>query len=131
MSRERWVRSVTRVDKPWGHEDIFALVEGNYCGKAIHINAGHALSLQYHERKEETIYVLSGTVKLEVGSDEKSLDVFEMSEGEVVHVSPGVVHRMTAITDVVVLEASTAGSGWREDVVRIEDMYGRAGTVAP
>lgn len=131
MSRERWVQSVSRVDKPWGHEEIFALVEGSYCGKVIHISADHALSLQYHEHKDETIFVLSGTIRLEVGADAASLDVLQMTPGDAVHLAPGTVHRMTALSDAVILEGSTAGAGWREDVVRLDDQYGRAGTVAP
>lgn len=125
------VRPVTRVDKPWGHEEIFALVEGAYCGKTLHVTAGHALSLQYHEMKEETVAVHSGRVALEVGPDADSLTRLELGPGDAVHVPPRAVHRMTALTDAVVLEASTAGQGWREDVVRLEDRYGRRGTHAP
>ena len=68
-ARERWVTPSRKVQKPWGHEEIFALVDGKFCGKALFVKAGHALSLQYHERKEETIAVQSGRVRFEVGRD--------------------------------------------------------------
>ena len=74
--KEKWVSTVRRVDKPWGHEEVFALSAGKYCGKAIHVTAGHALSLQYHEQKEETIAIFSGTAFVEVGKDEAELDGF-------------------------------------------------------
>ncbi|MGH8868679.1 MAG: cupin domain-containing protein [Actinomycetes bacterium] len=131
MTEHARAHPVTRVDKPWGHEEIFALVEGAYCGKTIHITAGHSLSLQYHEAKEETVAVQSGRVAMEIGPDASDLTWIEVGPGEAVHVPPRAVHRMTAITDAVVLEASTAGEGWREDVVRLEDRYGRQGTSAP
>lgn len=67
MAKSSWVSAVPRVEKPWGHEEHFALVEGRYCGKVLCINEGHALSLQYHERKEETIAVQSGRLLFEVG----------------------------------------------------------------
>lgn len=128
MSKEQWVREVRRVDKPWGHEEIFALVDGKFCGKAIHVSAGHALSLQYHERKEETIAIQSGRALLEIGSDEAALESFELLAGESVHLTAGTRHRITAIEDIVMLEASTTEL---LDVVRLEDRYGRAGTSNP
>ena len=126
--RDRWVEPVRRVDKPWGHEEVFALVEGRYCGKAIHVTAGHALSLQYHERKEETISVQSGRARLEVGESEDAMETFELAPGEKVPLPAGVRHRITALTDVVLLEASTTEL---DDVVRLEDRYGREGTSTP
>jgi mannose-6-phosphate isomerase len=126
--RARWVEPVPRVDKPWGHEEVFALVEGHYCGKAIHVTAGHALSLQYHERKDEVIAVQSGRAQLEVGESEDAMETFELATGEKVHLPAGVRHRITALTDVVLLEASTTEL---DDVVRLEDRYGREGTNAP
>lgn len=128
MSKSTWVAQVLRVDKPWGHEEIFALVEGKFCGKAIHVRAGHALSLQYHEHKEEVIAVQSGELEVEVGLDEASLDRFTLSPGESIHLRPGVRHRVHAIIDTVMLEASTTEL---TDVVRLEDAYGREGTSAP
>jgi mannose-6-phosphate isomerase len=126
--KARWVEPVPRVDKPWGHEELFALVEGRYCGKALHVRAGHALSLQYHERKDEVIAVQSGRAQLEVGPSEDALDAFELAPGERVHLPAGVRHRITALTDVVLLEASTTEL---DDVVRLEDRYGREGTSTP
>lgn len=128
MSKSDWVSAVRRVDKPWGHEEIFALVDGKFCGKAIHVSKGHALSLQYHERKEETISVQSGRLRVEVGLDEQALEEFELSPGESIHLRPGVRHRVTAVEDTVMLEASTTEL---DDVVRLEDRYGRTGTSAP
>jgi mannose-6-phosphate isomerase len=128
VARARWVEPVRRVDKPWGHEEVFALVEGRYCGKALHVTAGHALSLQYHERKDEVIAVQSGRATLEVGESEDALETIELEPGERVHLPAGVRHRITAVTDVVLLEASTTEL---DDVVRLEDRYGREGTSTP
>jgi mannose-6-phosphate isomerase-like protein (cupin superfamily) len=128
MSKADWVQDVTRVDKPWGHEEHFALVDGLYCGKALHITAGHSLSLQYHEQKEETVSVQSGRLRFEVGTTNDSLEAFDLLPGESVHIRPGTRHRMTALEDSVVLEASTTQL---HDVVRLEDKYGRKGTNAP
>ena len=128
MSKDDWVSAVRRIDKPWGHEEVFALVDGKFCGKAIHVTQGHALSLQYHERKEETISVQSGRLRVEVGLDESALEEFELEPGESLHLRPGVRHRVTALVDTVMLEASTTEL---DDVVRLEDRYGRQGTSAP
>jgi len=118
-------------DKPWGHEVIFAGVDGKYVGKIIHVSAGHSLSLQYHERKEETSTVLSGAALIEYGPSAEALTSQHLGPGDTIHLPPGVLHRITAITDLTFAEASTAQPGWREDVVRLEDKYGRAGTTAP
>jgi mannose-6-phosphate isomerase-like protein (cupin superfamily) len=122
MAKSDWVQSVRRVDKPWGHEIHFALVDGKYCGKTLHVNEGEALSLQYHGRKEETISVQSGRLLFEVGDGDDVLESFELLPGESVHVRPGTRHRMTALAATVVLEASTTEL---DDVVRLEDRYGR------
>lgn len=122
MAKSDWVQRVRRVEKPWGHEIHFALVDGKYCGKLLHVDEGHALSLQYHERKEETISVQSGRLLFEVGEDEDGLESFELLPGESVHLLPGTRHRMSALVDTVVLEASTTEL---DDVVRLEDRYGR------
>ncbi len=127
MSKSDWVEPVRRVEKPWGHEEWFALVDGRFCGKAIHVLAGHALSLQYHQVKEETVSVQSGRLLFEVGASEDALESFELLPGESVHLTPGTRHRMTALEDTVVLEASTTEL---DDVVRLEDRYGRSGTSA-
>ncbi len=125
MSKQDWVSAVRRVDKPWGHEVIFALVDGKFCGKAIHITQGHSLSLQYHEEKEETISVQSGRLKVEIGLHEDALEEFELEAGESIHLVPFTRHRVTALEDTVMLEASTTEL---DDVVRLEDRYGREGT---
>ncbi len=127
-AKETWVSTVGRVDKPWGFETHFAVVPGKYCGKTLHIREGEALSLQYHERKEETIAVQTGKLWLEIGTFGEALDGFELLPGEAVHVRPGTCHRMTAIVDTVVLEASTTEL---TDVVRLDDRYGREATSAP
>jgi mannose-6-phosphate isomerase len=124
-------RVAERVDKPWGHEEIFAVVEGSYVGKTLHVNAGQALSLQYHHHKDETIAVLSGEAQIDVGNDEASLRTVDLPAGSSIHVPPGLLHRVRAVSDAVLVEASTAGLGWREDVVRLSDTYGRHGTSAP
>ena len=124
-------RTSERVDKPWGHEEIFAVVEGSYVGKTLHVNAGEALSLQYHHVKDETIAVLSGQAQIDLGPDESSLRTVDLPAGSSVHVPPGLLHRVRAVRDAVLVEASTAGPGWREDVVRLDDRYGRDGTNKP
>jgi mannose-6-phosphate isomerase len=124
-------RVAERVEKPWGHEEIFAVVEGSYVGKTLHVNAGQALSLQFHHHKDETIAVLSGQAQIDVGADEASLRTVDLPAGSSIHVPPGLLHRVRAVSDAVLVEASTAGPGWREDVVRLSDTYGRHGTSAP
>jgi len=111
---------VTRVDKPWGYELHWAKTD-RYVGKIIHVNKGHALSLQYHNLKDETIFLWSGKLLFEIEVDGK-LIAREMRPGEAVHVTPKTVHRMTAIEDSDILEASTPEL---HDVVRLEDRYGR------
>ena len=120
-----------RVDKPWGHEEIFAQVEGSYIGKTLHVTGGESLSLQWHHEKDETIAVLSGQIEIDLGPSAKALRAVTVSPGEAVHVPPGLLHRVRALTDSVLVEASTAAPGWQEDVVRLEDRYGRTGTQAP
>ena len=122
MPKSDWVEGARRVEKPWGYELHFALVDGKYCGKVLHVNQGHALSLQYHERKEETICVQAGRLLFEVGTGNDDLESFELLPEESVHIRPGVRHRMIAIVDTVVLEASTTEL---DDVVRLQDRYGR------
>lgn len=112
-----------RVDKPWGHELIWAHTD-RYVGKILHIKAGEALSLQYHRQKDETLYVLAGTLELTLGDDAQTLTTHRLGPGERVHVWPGRVHRMAAETDCDVLEVSTTEL---DDVVRLADRYGRSG----
>lgn len=111
-----------RVEKPWGHELIWAHTD-RYVGKILHVRAGHALSLQYHERKDETIHVLHGRMRFWVGPDAAQLRELELGEGESYRIEPHTVHRMEALTDLDILEASTPEL---DDVVRIQDRYGRA-----
>ncbi len=112
------------VDKPWGHEEIFAET-ARYVGKILFIRAGEALSLQYHERKEETLRVLDGSLRLLTGLQVSTLESEDLGPGEVFHIAPGVIHRMSALTDCRLLEVSTPEL---DDVVRLEDRYGRTGT---
>jgi quercetin dioxygenase-like cupin family protein len=110
-----------RVDKPWGHEEIWAHTS-KYVGKNLYIKAGHRLSRQYHVKKEETIRVVSGNLHLEVGLG-TALAFQNLSPGEVFHVSPGTVHRFCALDhDVVLVEVSTPEIN---DVVRLQDDYDR------
>jgi mannose-6-phosphate isomerase len=117
--------------KPWGHEQIFAAAEGKYIGKIIHVTAGHSLSLQYHEHKEETICLISGEAEIQYGAIGDELTTRRFGPGDTIHLPAGAVHRVTGISDIVFAEASTAPPGWREDVVRLADAYGRTGTSAP
>ena len=117
--------------KPWGYEVIFADGSAGYVGKVIHVAQGHALSLQYHVSKTETMHVISGVGIVEVGPDEHSLEERTVSAGDTIHIEAGTVHRMIALSDLVFVEASTATPGWREDVVRLRDDYGRGGTTTP
>ena len=112
-----------RVDKPWGYEVIWAETS-RYVGKVLHINAGGRLSRQYHEVKEETLFVQTGTMILEVGPAD-AIEIRRMGPGDVFHVLPGTIHRMIGETDVDVMEVSTPEL---DDVVRLEDVYGREGT---
>ena len=111
---------MTRVEKPWGYELHWAKTD-RYVGKILHVKAGHALSLQYHNRKDETIYLYSGKMLFEIERDGQ-LVAQEMRPGDAVHIAPKTVHRMTAIEDCDVLEVSTPEL---DDVVRLEDRYGR------
>ena len=114
-------RNPTRVDKPWGHELIWAETE-EYVGKLLHIRAGEALSLQYHDQKDETIHLLTGEMRFEAGASPEELDHVDLRAGESYHIRAGTIHRMTAITDCDILEASTPHLS---DIVRLEDRYGR------
>ena len=121
------IRPARKVDKPWGHEEIFAETE-DYVGKILFIRQGEALSLQYHEVKEETLRVLDGELELVTGTDVGDLETHLIGPETVFHISPGTLHRMVAITDCRLLEVST---NHLDDVVRLEDRYGRKGTRSP
>jgi quercetin dioxygenase-like cupin family protein len=119
---------VRRVPKPWGHETIWAHTD-RYVGKILHINAGHALSVQYHEVKDETVHLLAGELKywVQLPGDTAPTDQ-RLRPGDSFRITPGTVHYMEAVTDCDVLEASTPEL---DDVVRLKDRYGREGTSAP
>jgi len=110
------------VDKPWGHELIWARTD-RYVGKILHINKGESLSLQYHRQKDETIMVLTGRLLFEHYGEGETPRHTELGPREPFHIQPGVRHRMTAIEDTDVVEVSTTEL---DDVVRLEDRYGRA-----
>ena len=117
---------VTIVPKPWGHETIWAHTD-RYVGKILHIKAGHALSVQYHNRKDETVHLLTGELIYRVKLGEE-LEDMHLVAGESFRICPGTIHQMEAVTDCDVLEASTPDL---DDVVRLSDRYGREGTSAP
>jgi len=119
---------VVRVPKPWGYELIWAHTD-RYVGKIIHIDAGEALSVQYHDRKDETVYLLRGELRYWVkgGKGETFTDML-LKEGDAFRITPLTIHYMEAVTDCDVLEASTPEL---DDVVRLKDRYGREGTSAP
>ncbi len=125
------VEEFERVGKPWGHEQITAVLEGRYVGKVLSITAGSSLSLQHHLLKEETLAVESGQVRIELGPDPSHLRTLTLEAGQRILIRARVVHRITAVTDARIIETSTAPPGWREDIVRHRDLYGRAGTIAP
>ena len=121
---DRFAAAPRRVEKPWGYELIWALTD-EYCGKLLFVRAGQSLSLQFHREKDETWYFQSGRAKLELGEPgEGTLTEEIVSAGASFRLPPGTVHRITALEDTTVLEASTPQL---EDVVRLQDRYGRAG----
>jgi mannose-6-phosphate isomerase len=113
-----------RVDKPWGHELRWAVTE-RYLGKLIHVESGHALSLQYHVQKDEAILVIRGELDLVLEDDEGRLVTHRMGEGTSARIRPGRRHRFVAVSDVDLVEVSSPEI---DDVVRLSDDYGRAGT---
>jgi mannose-6-phosphate isomerase len=116
------VETPYKVDKPWGHELIWAKTD-RYVGKILHIEPGHLLSLQYHEMKDETIFVLKGEIIFRVqGQGEDEVTERRMKEGEAFHVTPLTIHQMEAVVASDLLEASTPEI---DDVVRLKDRYGR------
>ena len=125
---DRWAFDVRRVDKPWGHELIWAVTD-RYVGKVLFVRSGHSLSLQFHREKDEAWLVHSGRAKLELGDvGETILQEEVVGPGAAFHFTPGTVHRVTALEDTTILEVSTPQL---DDVVRLEDAYGREGTSAP
>ena len=125
---DRFAFDPRKVEKPWGWELIWALAE-DYCGKILFVKAGESLSLQFHNVKDESWYVLEGRAKLELGSaGEPILEEEVIAAGEAFRFRPGTVHRIRALEDTRILEVSTPHL---DDVVRLEDRYGREGTDAP
>ncbi len=114
---------IIRVEKPWGYELHWAKTD-RYVGKILHIDKGHALSLQYHNQKDETVMVWSGKLLYEIDRG-SGLEQIELGPGQRIHVAPKTIHRMTALEDTDVFEVSTPEL---DDVVRLEDRYGRQGT---
>lgn len=119
---------VRHVNKPWGHETIWAHTD-RYVGKILHVKAGEKLSIQYHEKKDETVYLLRGEMKywVQLPGDTELRDQ-RLVAGQSFRITPLTVHAIEAVTDIDVLEASTPEL---DDVVRIQDRYGREGTSAP
>lgn len=125
---ERFAFEPERVDKPWGFELIWARSEA-YAGKLLSVTAGHELSLQFHRQKDESWYVLEGRAELEFAAPgEKAMSTEVVTPGAAFRITPGTVHRIRALDDTVILEVSTPQL---DDVVRLEDSYGREGTSEP
>jgi len=127
-SLDRFASEPRRVEKPWGWELIWAET-GVYIGKILFVRAGESLSLQFHREKDESWYVESGRARLELGDvGQEALDEEVITAGACFRYRPGTVHRLTALEDTTILEVSTPHL---DDVVRLEDEYGRAGTREP
>jgi mannose-6-phosphate isomerase len=125
---DRWAFEPKRIEKPWGYELLWAHTDA-YVGKLLHVRAGQSLSLQFHRLKDESWYVQEGRVHLELGDPgDPLLNTEVVGPGRCFHFRPGTVHRVTALEDTTILEVSTPEL---DDVVRLEDAYGRAGTTEP
>jgi mannose-6-phosphate isomerase len=125
---DSWAVEPRKVEKPWGYELVWAETD-RYVGKLLFVKAGESLSLQFHRHKDESWLVQSGRAKLELGSaGDPMLEAEVLAPGAAFHFRPGTVHRVTAIEDTTILEVSTPEL---EDVVRLEDRYGREGTSEP
>jgi mannose-6-phosphate isomerase len=121
-SLDEFAFDVTHVDKPWGHETIWALAEA-YCGKILFVRAGESLSLQFHREKDESWYVLDGRAEIELGAPgQMLLNAEVVATGAAFRFRPGTVHRVKALEDTRILEVSTPHL---DDIVRLEDRYGR------
>jgi mannose-6-phosphate isomerase len=121
------MRLPQKIDKPWGYELWWALTDA-YAGKILHVRRGHRLSLQFHEQKDESAYVISGRLRLTKGPSEEDLKTVELRPGDTWRNVPGEVHTIEAIEDCEIVEVSTPEL---DDVVRLTDSYGREGTSAP
>jgi mannose-6-phosphate isomerase len=116
-----------RVDKPWGYELRWAISD-RYLGKLIHVDKGHQLSLQYHVQKDESIFIASGLLDLVLEDQEGEIRVHRLTPGMSARVRPGRRHRFIAVEDTDLFEVSSPEI---DDVVRLEDSYGREGTSSP
>lgn len=121
MSKLLISESESIINKPWGYELIWAKTP-MYIGKLLFIRAGESLSLQYHQKKEETLFLESGEVELFAGKDQEHLNRIPFFTGYSFHVPPGIIHRLRAVKDARVFEVSTPEL---DDVVRLKDEYGR------
>jgi mannose-6-phosphate isomerase-like protein (cupin superfamily) len=119
------LKSIQHIPKPWGYELIFAKTD-RYVGKILHVNRGESLSLQYHEMKDETLYVVEGELRLTIEHEGDRRELM-LRKGEAFHIPPRLIHRMEAVVDTDVAEVSTPEL---EDIVRLEDRYGRVGAGA-
>ena len=125
---DRWAVEPRRVEKPWGWELVWAETDA-YVGKVLFVKAGESLSLQFHREKDEAWYVQTGRARLELGdAGEATLKEEIVAAPAYFRFRPGTVHRVTAVDDTTIIEVSTAQL---DDVVRLEDRYGREGTNAP
>ncbi len=122
LDLDRFATDVRRVEKPWGYEIVYALTEG-YCGKVIFVRKGEELSLQFHREKDEVVYLHEGRIELQVGEPGRPLDAEVVKPGRAYRLRPGTVHRWRALEDSIALEVSTPQI---DDVVRLEDRYGRS-----
>ena len=120
-------RSPRIVEKPWGRETIFAETD-RYAGKILFVSCGSRLSLQYHEHKSETMYLLHGRIRISLGTSAENLNNVELGPGQLIDLPVGTIHRVEAIEDSEIIEAS---SPELDDVIRIADDFGRQGTSAP
>jgi mannose-6-phosphate isomerase len=125
---DAWAFEPRKVEKPWGHELIWSVTD-RYVGKLLFVKAGESLSLQFHRVKDESWLIQDGRVKVELGSAGDALLKEEVvGPGAAFRFRAGTVHRVTALEDATILEVSTPEL---DDVVRLEDRYGREGTSAP
>ena len=117
-----------RVEKPWGYELIWAKTD-DYAGKVLFVRAGESLSLQFHKEKDESWYVLGGRAEIELGDVGQAVTTTEVvAAGAAFRFPPGTVHRVRAVDDTTILEVSTPQL---DDIVRLEDEYGREGSAQP
>ena len=127
-SADGWAFEPERIEKPWGWELVWALTDA-YAGKLLFVRAGQSLSLQFHKVKDESWYVLEGRIELELGGPGEGVLASEVvGAGASFRLPPGTVHRVRAVEDATIIEVSTPQL---EDVVRLEDAYGREGTSEP